>query len=333
MGRKPLSLVQMLVPLIGLVVVSLGVGQSAAATLLCGAATTDGSAPVRAELAPPADPSVITLGRSTIGERRWELAFTWSADCSLDTTNVRAHISTLQGSDANLAVGVVVVDLDINSDARRIVATLTMPRTLSKVPAGKFDGVVELTGTGVVGVASAPFTIRHQEPMTIHNMSGPEQVIWILAGASVAAFLAVIVSRERKTRWASLLVSPLALAVLVTLYPLASKLRGSDVPSLWWPIWLGGFGLVGGFVVAVLKQQSGADVTSLNLRFGAAMTLSFGAGIAVWRSQYLNTPDWALTMESALSLIGVVGGATVTSALLLLAPATPATPAPPSAAG
>jgi hypothetical protein len=54
------------------------------------------------------------------------------------------------------------------------------------------------------------------------------------------------------------------------------------------------------------------------------MTLSFGAGIALWRSQYLNTPDWALSMESALGIIGVVGGATETSALLLLAPA-PAT--------
>jgi len=67
--------------------------------------------------------------------------------------------------------------------------------------------------------------------------------------------------------------------------------------------------------------------------FAAAIFLSFGAGITAWRAEYVNSPDWSLTIESGLALLGVVGGATATSALLLLQPSNDPPPGAPSPVG
>lgn len=197
--------------------------------------------------------------------------------------------------------------------------TLLVPRDPEKFPAGKYEGALELSGTGIAGVGTALVTIRHQEPLTKNSMSGWDQGLWL--GLGLVVFCCILWAGARVDgNKRDLVAGPLIVVAGVTLYPLVARLRDSDVPGLWWPIWLGAFGMVGGFFIAALKHRSGGATLQGGYRFGAAMALSFGAGITAWRSQYLNAPDWALTFESAFELIAVVGAATITAALLLLAP-------------
>jgi hypothetical protein len=263
--------------------------------------------------------NVIDLGRARDGERSWDVVFVWDATCSLEDVTVR--LRDLQGTNSSIEADGIKITEEIGE--QRLIVTLAVPR--QEVPAGKYTGTLEVTGPGIAGIGSTLITLRHQEPVAMNTMSGPEQFWWLVIALAVcAALITALAITKRTNPYRSMLYAPLVFAALVALYPVAGRLRGEEVPALWWPIWLGVVGLVGGFLVGALKYTAGGAQLQGGVRFGAAMTLSFGAGLAVWRSQYLNTPDWALSLETAFGLIAVVGAATLTSTLLLLQSPTPA---------
>lgn len=209
-----------------------------------------------------------------------------------------------------------VVRLSRVEAEQRLIVSLTIPR--SGVPPGRFSADLEVSGPGIAAVATTRITLRHQEPITRGDMSGWGQAAWL--GVSIVVCALLVLAMRRWPNLHGLLVPPLVVASMVLLYPAVAWLLGTRPPALRWPIWLGAAGLIGGFLIAVLKYTSNGARVEGGVRLGAAVAISFGAGLAVWRSEYLNTPDWALQFDSAFSLIGVVGAATTTSALLLLQP-------------
>jgi hypothetical protein len=264
--------------------------------------------------------NVIDLGRARDGERSWDVVFVWDTTCKLE--DVTVQLRDLQGTNSSIDADGIVITEEIGE--QRLIVTLAVDR--ATVPAGKYTGTLEVTGPGIAGVGSTLITLRHQEPVAINSMSAQEQIWWLaIALAICGALITALVKMDPGNPYRSMLYAPLVFAALVALYPVAGRLRGEEVPALWWPIWLGVVGLVGGFLVGALKYTAGGAQLQGGVRFGAAMTLSFGAGLAVWRSQYLNTPDWALSLETAFGLIAVVGAATLTSTLLLLQSPTPPT--------
>jgi hypothetical protein len=321
-------------------------GPSAGAEPDCGKPASDTPAdapPVKADLTPVTADHVITLGRSTEGSRKWDVEFTWTATCVLRDADIKPMVRTLQGTDASLDGTVLTTTPAVDGVAHSVRVTLEVPRDPKKVPAGKFEGTLDV-GNGTVGVGKAPFTIRHQEPLTVNKMSGWLQVVWIGIGlvSAVALFGAQRIRSEgisgiksegisglgttranKGDRNSQDFTTPLAVVVgALALYPVIARLGGAKaVPWPAWPVWLGAAGLLGGLVVGVLKHRYSSKVALVGGQpFATAILVSFGAGIAVWRAEYLNSPDWALTLESALGLIGVVGGAAATSALLFLSP-------------
>lgn len=326
--------------------VVMGLAGPAAAESDCGKAAQGapaGATVVKADLTPVKAEQVINLGRSTAGNRLWEVDFTWTAECVLRDPDVKPTLQTLQGSESSVDGKVVALSSTVDGDARRVVVTLQIPRDPKKVPSGEFKGVLRV-GSGAAGVGETTVTIRHQEPLTVNSMSGPLQLAWIGAGLIGAVLLfgaerlvQIVKTRKRRNektdRNTQDFTTPLAVVVgALALYPLLARLGGAKtVPWPAWPVWLGAAGLLGGIVVGVLKHRDSSAAVALvgGQRFATALLLSFGAGIAAWQARYLNSPDWALTVESALGLVGVVGGATATSALLFLSP-NPKPPDPPT---
>jgi hypothetical protein len=281
-----------------------------------------------AELTASSPDNTIPLGRRNDGVRSWEIPFTWAGECSLDPGAVSAELRVLQSAHASLAG--ITPQIDVRNRDQRIIVTLDLDR--ATIDPGRWTGVLEVSGAGIAGVATATVTIQQQEPISQRDMDGFEQIVWVGVGAAIFSVLLLLSTRWNKVH-RDLAIAPLVVIGVVTLYPVLAHARDDQVPALWWPIWLGAFGVVGGFLIGALKHRSGGLDLQGGVKFGAALVLSFGAGIAAWRSQYVNTPDWALNLESALSLVGVVGAATVTAALLFLAPATdrptaPTAPAP-----
>lgn len=340
---------------LGLVVgVVVGAAGPAAAEPDCGKAVQGapaGTTVVKADLTPLEADQVVNLGRSTGGNRLWEVDFTWTAECALREPDVKPVLQTLQGSESSVDGKVILLSSVVDGDARRVVVTLHIPRDPKKIPSGQFKGVLRV-GSGAAGVGEATVTIRHQEPLTVNSMSGRLQAAWIVVGLAGAVLLfgaerlvGIVRNRgahttEKADRNSQDFTTPLAVVVgALAMYPLLARLGGAKtVPWPAWPVWLGAAGLLGGVVVGVLKHRDSSAAVALvgGQRFATALLLSFGAGIAAWQAQYLRSPDWALTVESALSLVGVVGGATATSALLFLSPnpdKTEAAKGPPKADG
>jgi hypothetical protein len=310
-----------------------GLPGPAAAEPECGKAPSEpaGADPVRADLTAVTAAHVVTLGRGTEGSRKWDVEFLWTAECALRDADVRPALRNLQGTDASLDPAAVRAAVAVDAVARRVTVTLDVPRDPDKVPAGKYEGTLEV-GSGAVGFGKASVTIRHQSPLTVNKMPALVQIVWIVGGLAAAAAL-FGTQRLRKflgdatiqpVRDSQDFTTPMAIVVgALALYPLLARVGGATtIPWPAWPVWLGAAGLLGGVVVGILKHRDSSAAVALvgGQRFATALLLSFGAGITVWRAQYLNAPDWALTVESALGLVGVVGGATATSALLFLAP-------------
>lgn len=315
-------------------------GPTAAAEPECGMTASGAPAgvpPVRADLTPATADHAITLGRSTEGNRRWDIEFTWTAECVLKGSDINPLVTNLQGSDASVDGKMLTATAVVDGVAHRVRVTLEVPRDPKKVPAGQFEGTLDV-GSGAVGLGEATLTIRHQEPLTVNEMSGWMQALWIVVGLMSAVVLfgtqriANIVgaddlttpANKKEDRNSQDFTTPLAVIVgALALYPLSARVGGAKaVPWPAWPVWLGAAGLLGGVVVGILKHRDSSEAVALvgGQRFATALLLSFGAGITAWRVTYLNSPDWALTLESALGLVGVVGGATATSALLFLSP-------------
>jgi len=273
------------------------------------------------------------------GERFWTIEFTWTADCTLSEANFAAEIRDPQGANSTIARSRIETAATVDAEGHRGVVLLTVPRD---IPAGKFDGVLEV-GNGTSGRGQANFSISHQEPLTNHNMDGRHQVIWSIIWLSIGIALlaaarvpvlrrarqalqptpptgdATAVTTERTSQ--DFTTPPGAMFVALGAYPIMVHLLGYKTVAMpAWPFWFGVAALFGGFLIAAVKHRAGGSSLIGGYPFAAAIVLSFGAGIAVWRAQYLNTPDWALSMESTLALMGLVGGATATSALLLLQP-------------
>jgi len=325
--------------------VLLAVGDpSTAAETDCGKSAADSpadAAPVKADLTPVKADHVITLGRSTEGSRTWEIEFIWTAKCTLKDSDISPTVRNVQGSDLSLDSKVLTPSAVVDGAARSVRVTLDIPRDPKKVPAGKFEGTLGV-GSGSVGLGQAALTIRHQEPLTVSKMSGWSQSFWIVIGLAFAVVLfgaqeifdrklarkrPRVVGTTRAVgadRNSQDFTTPLAVIVgALALYPLVARVGGTDtVPWPAWPVWLGAAGLIGGVIIGILKHRDSSEAVALvgGQRFATALLLSFGAGITAWRAQYLNSPDWALTLESALGLLGVVGGATATAALLFLSP-------------
>ena len=283
------------------------------------------------------------MGRSVEGVRTWRVEFGWTADCTLSHGDITPTIWDPQGVDSNIVGSRITKQVVVDSEAHRVVVILSIPRNTTSVPAGKFDAIVEI-GNGRVGLARANLTIRHQEPAALRSMNGLQQVVWSVIWLGLAGVLFALAQVRRVTlkdgrislkesptasgttavpRTSQDFTTPVAaLFMALGLYPFIARVLGSsEVPAPWWPVWFGVAGVFGGFLLAVVKHRAGGRSLIGGYPFAAAIALSFGAGITVWRSQYVNTPDWAMTIESSLALIGVVGGATATSALLLLQPA------------
>lgn len=315
---------------------------AAAVSPMCGTVPQgqpDPATTVRADLTPTEAQHVITLGRSREGERVWAVEFVWTADCALGEGDINPRLGSLQGKDSSIDGAGVKAASVVDADARRLVVTLRVPRDPDALPAGKFDGILEV-GSGKVGSGRANIAIQHQEPLARNVLSGRQQILWVVVllilgvGCLAFAYLSRLVERGRPAPAAmgtgtprtgrnsqDFTTPPGVFLIALALYPIVANLLGVETVRVpWWPVWLGVVGLFGGFMIAVLKHRAGGLPLEGGYSLAAAIAISFGAGITVWRSQYVNTPDWALSIESALALLGVVGGATATSALLLLRP-------------
>lgn len=302
-------------------------GPAHAAQADCGTpgAGAPGAAPVRADLTPLVPTHTISLGRSLDGVRQWEVEFGWTSDCVPRLSSGDARIRLLQGTDASLSGAGIRSTVEVDELAHRAIVTINLDR--AAIPPGTFEGTLEL-GNGVTGIGKAGVIVTHQEPLATNELSTTEQIAWVGAGVVLAGLLFMVArlagAESGGRRSSKDFTTPLAIIVLaLAAYPLVANLRqDKEVPAPSWPVWLGVLGLMGGFLVGVIKHRASGGTLVGGYRFASAIVLSFGAGVAAWRAEYLNTPGWALNLESALTLLSVVGGATAAAALLLLVPST-----------